>query len=415
MSYTLSSIVKQWLSRSGCDKTYRSICKNLGIDVNVDVVDDDVFWIQVEYLSGTILGYVEIYPGMRFQTLIKDIYDLLPPLLYEGEHNIFVDGVELTNWDQIIDSNTTLYVLPSSSTNMIEHRVYFKKYTDNTGITSIVCSSDGETMAVVNASGELEILKFNCHLSQIDLSSLNVESCFLFCFFTPDDILIAGGITGIHAFYSPDEHEIILDDYILSAALSPDGKYLAIGYWNNTISIMSMKTREIICKFEEKEFLIYEGGRWNSLLSFISDDMLVVGFTDKNEVIILSVENCKVLRKLDNSEKQLTSVELSPDGKFLVTHYLDKINIWSVGDDASSIKLKTTLCDNTDTTPVAFSPDSKSLAFRTCDNKTKLLSLEDQRVSHTFDHPDMIFSMNFLSNDTLICGTVNETLIFQKL
>ncbi len=165
-----------------------------------------------------------------------------------------------------------------------------------------------------------------------------------------------------------------------SLAWSPDGKYLASGFFS--ISIWDITTGQIVKTLKGHSYNIYS-------LSFSPDGKLLAsGSLDSTAGIwnVDSGESIQIIESkgfartwknkiiIDPINVPVTAVAFSPDGKHLATGGAGRIiNIWN----ASNGKSVSTMQGHTmSVTDLEFSPDGKYLASSSLDRTIRLWSLQ---------------------------------------
>ncbi|GAA5887385.1 hypothetical protein JCM5296_007120 [Sporobolomyces johnsonii] len=172
------------------------------------------------------------------------------------------------------------------------------------------------------------------------------------------------------------------DNYIRSASFSPDGKFLATGSEDRIVRIWNLAQKRISQVFQGHKSEIY------SLVFSPDGRRLVSGSGDKTaRMWDLETGSCVFTLAIDDItiaengpvDAGVTSVVLSPDGKFLAAGSLDTVvRIW----DAETGQLLDKLKGHKDSVySVAFSPDGKFLVSGSLDKTLKMWDMATLRAT----------------------------------
>ena len=174
------------------------------------------------------------------------------------------------------------------------------------------------------------------------------------------------------------------DNMISSVAFSGDGKLMAYGSTNGTVSIWYSKSRE-------HKLTIYAYPKHViSTISFSpSGDLLVSGGYDKT-VRLWNVQTGQLVRSLKSDS--VHSVSFSPDGKKVISgsnapvgsgsnlHAGGSVNVWDVNSGRLIWKIESEDIINS----VAFSPDSKSVLIGDSGGYIKIINMTTKKVASSF-------------------------------
>ncbi|NER19840.1 MAG: protein kinase [Symploca sp. SIO1C2] len=162
---------------------------------------------------------------------------------------------------------------------------------------------------------------------------------------------------------------------VFSVAISPDGKHLASGSFDNTIKLWDLETGKLL-----------------RTLTGHYEPVLTLAFSPNSEILVSgSVDDQIKLWDLATGSVKLTitddldavvslAIAISPDGQLLATggdH--QKLKIWQL----STGKLLNTLSHSRGINTVAFTPDGQMLASGSSDNTVKLWQLSSGELLNT--------------------------------
>jgi general transcriptional corepressor TUP1 len=151
------------------------------------------------------------------------------------------------------------------------------------------------------------------------------------------------------------------EPYCRSVSFSPDGKYLATGWEDETVRILDLesKTLKTTCRGHEKEiYCIYFAEQGETLASCSVDRSL--------RLWNIYSGDCTLVLSADDG---FTSVAISPDGKYLAAGSLDERSMLY---DISSGELLATLDGHADSVySIRFSPDSTKILTASLDKTVK--------------------------------------------
>ncbi|RIA94169.1 WD40-repeat-containing domain protein [Glomus cerebriforme] len=271
------------------------------------------------------------------------------------------------------------------------------------------------------------------------------------CYFSQDGQLLAGAIRDTIILYNAETFEEIwkscgeLDKYARvndlswkpSVSISQNGSLIAMGRWNNTISLWINKnerpltfnfighTDKIYCvSISSNDEFIASGSRdctvclWSirekrllhifkehkddvNSVSFSPNSKFIVSGSVDNMVYLWSVNKKKLVHAFEGHRSGVKSVSFSPDGEFIVSGSKDGIGcLWSVNEE----KLLHTLQVSTDeVSSILFSPNGEYIISGSWDRTISLWSVKEKKLVHKFyGHTDRVTSVS--SNSEFIAS-----------
>jgi serine/threonine protein kinase len=192
-------------------------------------------------------------------------------------------------------------------------------------------------------------------------------------------------------------------DKVVAVAISPDGKTLASGSFDNTIKIWNLQTGELTST------LTGHTG-WVVSVAISPDGKTLVSGSFDNTIKIWNLQTPELTSTLTGHTDKVRSVPISPDGKTLVSGSDDKtIKIWNL----QTLELKSTLSGHTDAVwPVAISPDGKTLVSGSRDKTIKIWNLQTGELKSTLTGHTGLVNSVAISPDgkTLVSVSYDKTI-----
>ncbi len=187
-----------------------------------------------------------------------------------------------------------------------------------------------------------------------------------------------------------------------SLSISPNQRYLAVGYKNGTVEIWDQQTGNNIFKVDQFE-PAYD-------LVFSADNRYLYVANGKTTVNVWDIANGKTASQLQNSIP-VTKLDISKDGRLLLVSGISRSGtLW----DTSSERILTSFVNlNANVSDIAYSPDSTLIAFGLENGQIEVFrspSAEDYHKSHKpiyslKDNPDPITSLVFSSDSSTLAAS----------
>ncbi len=166
-------------------------------------------------------------------------------------------------------------------------------------------------------------------------------------------------------------------DTVTSVCITPDSKYILSGSADQTIKQWDINTGKVI-----KTFTGHTGKI--SSTSLFSDGKFILSASGNNEIILWEVESGKIIKKFQESEG-ISSVAISPDGKYFIAGTADKnlenVKLWDIesGKIVGIFKGHTKKVNS-----VCFSPDGKYAASGSDDTRVKFWDISTGKEIELF-------------------------------
>ncbi len=195
-----------------------------------------------------------------------------------------------------------------------------------------------------------------------------------------------------------------------AAALSPDGKYLATGSYDNTAILWEVSSGDSIMSFKGHN-------RCVNSVSFSPDGKYLATGSNDDTAILWEVSSGDTIRSFKGHINDVNSVSFSPDGKYLATGSYDNTAIlWEVSSGDSIMSFNG---HSNGVNSVSFSLDGKYLATGSSDNTAILWEVlsgdsimsfkgHNRGVTSVSFSPDGKYVITNSGSETKLWGSNNE-------
>ena len=185
-------------------------------------------------------------------------------------------------------------------------------------------------------------------------------------------------------------------------AISPKGRTIASVGSDNAIKLWDLDSGRELRTL---------GEHWNVIsLAFSHDGSMVVSGMDKN-IMVWEVASGRELRTLTGHSGKIRSVDISPDGKTLVSGGLDgSVTLWDLASAREILTLGRH--DNSAVLSVAFSPDGKNVLSGGADKNVTLWDVVNGWRLRTFEgHSGSVNAVAFSTDGgTIVSSSDDKTL-----
>jgi tricorn protease-like protein len=197
-------------------------------------------------------------------------------------------------------------------------------------------------------------------------------------------------------------------DAIYSMALSPDGKILATGSYDQKIKLWNIETGKELKTLSGHNGCIFG-------LTFRPDGKILASASADRTVKLWDVASGERRDTLSQPLKDVYTVAFSPDGKRLAAGGVDnRIRVWEISESAAETTnpiLFSKFAHEGTILRLAFSADGETLVSSADDRTIKLWDVKEMRVRRVLEpQPDWAPGLAFVGNSRLAVGRLDGTL-----
>ncbi|MEV5237976.1 helix-turn-helix domain-containing protein [Streptomyces cinnamoneus] len=158
-------------------------------------------------------------------------------------------------------------------------------------------------------------------------------------------------------------------------AFTPDGRLLAIGDGNGTVSLWGVRNRRLVTTLTGPAEAI-------TGLAFAPDGRMLADARADGAVRLWNVATGRTEATFSGHSKAVLALAFSPDGHFLATTAGDRMTrLWDVASQRSEVIVSG---DTDETFTLAFSPDGRTLAKGNANGTVRLVDVASRRVVAVF-------------------------------
>ncbi len=193
-----------------------------------------------------------------------------------------------------------------------------------------------------------------------------------------------------------------------SVAISPDGKLLATGGFDNLVKIWEIAEDGTL---KEKKVLTGHTAPVYAVAFHPTDGKLLASASQDKTGRVWDIDDGKMKAELKGHTDIVDTIAFSPDGKLLATAGADKsVRLWTPADGK---EVKNLGAHDGSVYSLAFSPDRKRLATAGAgkDNLVKLWDVKEQKeFKQLKGHEQPVTAVVFADNDLVVTASMDRTI-----
>lgn len=293
-------------------------------------------------------------------------------------------------------------VVTDTRTGTIDRRL-----SESAWINHLALSADGQTLASVNAAGEVNLWSWRTGDRRQTLGG-HAGKLHAVVFSPQGELLAAGGEDGrVYLWHGADLSQMRVlhghAGWVMSLAFSPDGRRLASASTDRTVRIWDVATGRI-----ERTLLGHTN--WVTSVTYSPDGSTVVSGSYDQSVRLWDAVTGRLVHRLHGHLRWTDAVRFSPDGRLLASSGLDgPIRLWDIH---SGRLLHTLRGHHGAVRALAFARTNGLLAAGCDDHHAYVWDVTSGRLKYVLrGHGGLVRGVAFSPGDhLLVTGSYDQTL-----
>ncbi|CED82302.1 WD40 repeat-containing protein [Phaffia rhodozyma] len=213
-------------------------------------------------------------------------------------------------------------------------------------------------------------------------------------------------------------HNLVHESIVCCVKFSNDGKWLGTGC-NRTVQIFDTKTGAKSCVLQD-DSTPYNGDLYIRTICFSPDGKLLATGAEDRQIRIWDIKARRIRHLLQGHSQEIYSLEFSSDGRHLVSGSGDKsARIWDIENGACVFDLRVedfvigeSGPVDAGLTSVAVSPDGRYVAAGSLDAVVRIWDTQTGvQLGRFTGHSDSVYSVAFAPDGSFLCsGSLDRTL-----